>query len=880
MSNIFPRHVQQQRRAAAAAVAAAAAAASGVPPPLPQPTNDAATASTANTATTRTTAEALAEAVPGRRLPRKTRAELNTGNAQAERRERQAPLYDALEVPAPLAPSTEQATTKFEYDQFIKTRQVTRRYVHGADVDRNFDPENFDLLPDTGRNRQYKDRLRTDRLGLDKGQLPELEQELQAAIVVPTQMEWAQLQHDLANPDFIKDIRGDVIRPTTQLTEVERARRLNDAAAQKERQETLQRAFLEQTARLRDNPDFYTGLSDRVQQVAGGQVLADDDDESADGEESGREQQEAGNGAPGASATAPRVAPHEGENAPVPISTDEARQLLVHNPLTRLQHTMHRDFLMLPEVAHLWQLLFPLQLQQERHKRDYNAVEFIRAMNMCGAKYDSCVLLSVTEPLGQLVDQQWFAPYLDKESGRLGGAHEHYDEERRRTVLAVFKFFCVRRNKGNVGALSKYALHDDKRSNLLNTDAFDPNAVVNRSQQYTALNKGGLYDADNVDDNDTDDGTSEYGSLHEIRNLAKEFMFCIRVVCAVPAPPPPPPASAEDASGDREVAQVNNAADDDDNDYVSIEDQDFVLPATFRPPGIGAPPGEDATADDCVTVGPEHSLHLDDANDAGVRPNSVTARLDELQPTTFDDGDDDGAAPELSSEPREILVSDATALTTTTNSRTRGSGVQQSVAGTSTNTTSALFGGNAGSVSDGDDDDDDGGEEDDVVERRRARRVRGADITAFNNTERFGVRFEDVQHDEEDADEMASDASASFRMADADGDMPRGASLSMRAAAASSVAAAAAVDPFDVHSDDGDAVDAASDADSSAEQFRPDQTVTLDAAQARRLVGKWKAPDIMKKINQRYLTRLCVRAYAFYAVTLPVEATAVGSKKK
>jgi len=833
--------------------------------------------------------------------------------------------YDALETVAPLVPETDYITSKFEHDNFVKGRQVRTRYLHG-DKDREvFDAENFDLLEENPRTAAYKDRLRTERLGLDKGRLTELEQEKEAAIIVPTKLEWEQFMHDVHNPDFAAKIKSNVIKSNKKVSEVERVNELTDPKAQKQRKEKLAQAFAEHTRKTKENPDFYTGFTDynRKDDAAATSAQAkirqrhnnnddDDDDDDVNDKDAMRDD----NTLTSAEERRKAKKERENENTPVQISNEDARQLLAYNPLARLQSLMHKDFHMLPEVSQTWELLMPLQLKPEKYRQHYNAVEFLRAMNLCGAKYDGCVLLATPGRLAQLLDKGFYSNCF--EGDVLRSDHEHYDDEE--TVLAVFKFYLVRRSKDNVAALGKYALDDDDGTNLVNMDLFDPGRLLREQQQIARLNKPGLYDADNVAETNDDDGTSEYGSLHEIKDLQKEFMFCLRVVCVVP-------------HDDKQHTRV-----DDVEEFASVEDGDFVVPEVLQPPPTAAGEnnvgsgerlhlGGDDTFDEAITIGPEDQLGVESHSMAAALTSpmrSATNVVDNLQPSEFDD-DNGGGLIESSSGPREIIVSDATGLTNTSSNRMQQQQSRTSGTGNKSSSASLLFGGDAGSKSDADDDVDD----DDLVDRARqinyqskARRRHNQQRqqNLISQPERFGVRFEDIagsnlseDHNDNDDDDNANyEYQQQRRKKSAITDESEGELFIGRAAtrnnmfgsALASSAAAAATDgdvggvsgsnirhtkdkktKYETHTDDENSEreqfsHASLDDDSSANDVRPEEHLIIDAVEARRLVGVWKAPDIMSKINRRYLTKLCVRAFAYYAVSLPVTTSAVGKGKK
>ena len=366
-------------------------------------------------------------------------------------------------------------------------------------------------------------------------------------------------------------------------------------------------------------------------------------------------------------------------------------------------------------------------------------------------------------------------------------------------------------------------------------------------------------------------------------------MFCLRVVCVVPTDDTTNRRDKEDDSIDSEI-----------DEYASIEDGDFVLPE--HPPSSQFPADDAAAAangmaedpTDCITVGPDDDFTVrshhqnpaaggddDDGSGQSRAPLNVVERL---QRSEFADNDDDEAAPALSSEPREVLVSD-----TTTG---RGTNTRSSTAArrekSSASSNSELFGGDAGSKSDDDRDEEFGQNFDDDNEnhyqsKRRAvqqQQRRYPFNSLYYNTERFGMRPEDVDDNgllSQDDEMLERRFDERHPVQNPFAKPPQ--QFSAAVASGPSTTTTTTTNRYDVHTDDEKSKDDDDD-DSSLNEFLPEKQLTIDRTQAKRAVGDWKAPDFEKKINRQYLTKLCVRAFAYYAVSLPITASAVGNKKK
>lgn len=510
---------------------------------------------------------------------RKKRDQLTTANARAEKRDARPLTYDPFRVDAPLQPQTYMSTSAFKYDDFVGNRRYARRNLHG-DADNRFDAD-FHEPPAT-----YKAHLEAQPLDGLTDEDGAIEAEKEANLIAQPPEAIASLRQDLANKNFIHAIKGPVTRSTAPSRELERKQQLVEQAAAQTRQ--IETAFTK--ARDQD-PDFFTHLSGyelirrRISQNKDNdkalleaierelQALATrgtEDDDLIDEDELARQRAalEAERdeikrlAATEVAETGEMQEPDESQVAQ--IGDAEARQLLEPAPLLALHVTMRVQFLQLSEPAQIWRLLYPLVCQHETHRRHYNIVELVRAMSLRGAKYDGCVKVRTKRRLGPLLDRKFFGSFIDKTTGNLVGEHEHWHQGW--TTFVVFKFYLVRRNKANTEVLNKKAADTANASTSSKvappTDLTDEatNNMENRfdaQKRHMLLNKAGLYDSERRGD-DEDDGTDEYGSMHDIKYLDKENMFSMRLVCVEAQP-------SEEAEG-----------------YASMDDNDYELPAELH----------------------------------------------------------------------------------------------------------------------------------------------------------------------------------------------------------------------------------------------------------------------------------------------------------
>jgi hypothetical protein len=496
---------------------------------------------------------------------RKTRAQLSTATARAEVRDTAAPQYDPFEAAAPLQPTTYMSTSVFKYDDFVGQRRYARRHIHG-ETDNRFDADEHPAPA------SYRARLEAQPLTSYVDEDALIEDERAAALVDQPAEAIAALRNDLNNARFIDAIRGPVTRSAAPSTELARQRELAHAATKNAR--AVEAAFTE--ARDQD-PDFFTRLSgyelirrrmqhhkasdaaliaaiDNELDTLATRAQDDDDDIEAQRASLERERREL------ATADDDNPPDDDDETQIATIGVVEARQLLEKNPLVMLHKSMRIHFLQLAEAALVWHLLTPLTLQHEEHRAHYNVVELVRAMALRGAKYDGCIKVRTRHRLGALLDAEFFAPFLDDSAALIGG-HEHWSGHY--TTLVVLKFYLVRRNKLNTEVLAdKSAPLAGAPSELTDEATTNIDNHFDLHKRHMVLNKAGLYDADTArTDDDTDDGTDEYGSMHDIRHLEREFMFSLRVVCA--------------EAGDEQEDAVAG--------YASLDDNDYVLPREAVP---------------------------------------------------------------------------------------------------------------------------------------------------------------------------------------------------------------------------------------------------------------------------------------------------------
>lgn len=477
---------------------------------------------------------------------RKTIDQLNSATARVQR---PAGYRDYNPIEGDVVPLNPEVIV-CESEVNIGGQAVQRRYhslaMHGA-IDYHFDADDY---PATAA---YTARLEREPVDApDTGFDPLFEQELDArrALTQPPEA-ISDFRGDLADPEFVHRLTGDPIvphQPPLQVLHEQAKVTVTESLAK-----TAAGLMAESGARA----DFFAAqpeynLPGPLREAREREMLASQEAnfravlEQLDNElikvptgvnDTLRRQLEEertmlGLDQPPAPAPAPAAPTAAVANAKL-LSTEEARELFTVNPLALLPVEMRGNFMSMPEISAVWRLLYPYILQTERHRAHVNTVELVRGMALCGAKFDGCIRLSTHARIGDLLDRDFYGGSYDVNDRLLGG-HEHYDEVGGggRTTLAIFKFYVVRRSKENVALLSRAIEEQTKTSG--DRPATESRAANRASTQFLNLNAAGLLDLDGPMIDTESDGTEAEGTLHSIRYLAREFMFCIRVVCVEP----------------------------------------------------------------------------------------------------------------------------------------------------------------------------------------------------------------------------------------------------------------------------------------------------------------------------------------------------------
>ena len=529
-----------------------------------------------------------------KRTKRPKRSELTTATAQAERREPLPVQYNPLEQVAPVQPTASDAVARFRFDEFVDQRRYRRANPNGPSESR-LDADQWRATP------AYEQRLLSQPLDQYIAEDPLIDEEREAAYVEQPPEAIAQFRNDLHNPRLLALAKRGHMQSASPSSQLALQRQLANAPRNIQRQtadrllgafanadttrnaSTLQADKSPQAAKY-DGPDP-DNLFDRQEVLSDGpennahvrydadlfikknieaelnDLDAIDDEDEENGTDnaclrrellaelaeveariaSREESDDMSDSSEASSSTAQENGPNRSRSTVAAVGDMEARDLLQTNALIMLPAGMRSQFMQLAEASLIWQLLQPLILQHEEHKRHYNLVELVRAMALCGAKYAGLAHVGSELPLRELVDKKFYASFLDKKSGELLGGHEHCctDGGAAKTRFVVLKFYCVRRNKSNAAAIdgADFAesgattgkAADRHMSRLL--DRTDINEKVDARNKHTQLHREGLYDVDNRIEDAEDDGTDEYSTLHDIRYLDREFMFCMRLVC-------------------------------------------------------------------------------------------------------------------------------------------------------------------------------------------------------------------------------------------------------------------------------------------------------------------------------------------------------------
>lgn len=563
---------------------------------------------------------------------------LNTANARAERRDVMPASYDPFAAVAPVQPLISASSSTVRFDEVAATRTYYRANPQG-EAGIRFDPE---AHPITDAHRRRIGARQLDQY-TDFDML--IEEERDAALVEQPLEAQKDLQRTLANPQFIASIKGPVTRSGAPSGALQRKAALQRSKALRDQKllESFQRAATGEDAM---DPDFFTRLpgytaprknesateednrmmldaiDQELREVAEGDDNDDDDDDDNDKDddlierrkqlEKERAEIVAAIAKAAEEDAAAERAPLYRDDVTVPLITDlEAHQMLEINPLVALDKSLRTQFFQLAEPSQLWCTLMPLIQQHEHHRRHYNVVELIRAMNVCGAKYDGSIKMRARTRLGKLVDRSFYRSFLTRD-GHLSGGHEHCtvteatrdrDDDEESTTFVLFKFFLVQRTKdnsevmngtANAAATTAAASTTTATSitGLTNEEANDIDNVLGEHGAHSQLYKPGLYDADEAYEDIEDDGTDEYGSMHEIRDLQKHFMFSMRLVCVMappdcdadsdgyaslddgdfePEPQEPEPLSTEQTT---QRSSASRRMDEDDNDEEQEEEEE------------------------------------------------------------------------------------------------------------------------------------------------------------------------------------------------------------------------------------------------------------------------------------------------------------------
>lgn len=447
---------------------------------------------------------------------------LTTANSMMEGpREKPPPLYNPFDrkQAAPLDPEDFMGEAVFKYDDFLSTRAMPRRNIHGRSEDQ-FDPELLRPTP------AQLSKIQRHNFLEDVEEDPRLEEERGAAYVEQPPEVLAQLRADFKNPKFLAVLRRRVTR--AQVTEVDTGAADKSAATASASHKVRLRA----TAAAHDtadtsNPDFFTAAGqydgfnaqreERRRQEAADETLRRIFENDVEGVAIlAPEAHEARPPRP----DVPTPAPGEGESTL--LTKAQASKLLDVNPLRMLRLSARSDLMQLTDVSAVYRLLNSIMLQHEEHRQHFNIVELVREMNVRGAKYDGCVQMHTQNPLGALVDRQFYQSFFDASGERLVGGHEHTDASGF-TRLCVFKFYLVQRTAANAELLQVV----DERGRALQPLERE----VTADDDEMRLNRAGIYDID-LEDADADaNATDTYGSMHDIRFLQKEFMLSLRLVC-------------------------------------------------------------------------------------------------------------------------------------------------------------------------------------------------------------------------------------------------------------------------------------------------------------------------------------------------------------
>lgn len=544
------------------------------------------------------------------RAPRKAREELTSADISTSRRLEARREYNPLENEhIPLQPEVIVDESRFSFGGQVTTRRYNTLAMHGAD-DIHFDADDY---PATAEYRSRLEREGAIEPYSEFDLAVEPERAARRRLQQPPEAIDA-FRNDIANPEFINRMLHQSTvapqRPPLQVLHERAKAAMTESMVGRATDLMKTRASVGDTFAARPDYNLPAAVREaqeretRTAQEANFRIVLEQLDNELlraplgntqlrrQLEEERASMQRAATGTAAAAAPEAPAAPATPATSATLLTVEEAREFFTVQPLERLPVGMRGNFMSLPEISATWRLLYPFIVQTERHRTHVNAIELVRAMALCGAKYDGCVRLGTRARLGELLDRDFYANELNSSDGRLVGGHEHFDLSgvEQTTTLQVFKFYVVRRNKDNVALLDR-AIQEQTRASA-NKPADTASAANRNARDFMNLNPSGLLDLDLHTRDTESDGTEAQGNQHNIRYLAREFMFCVRVVCIEPpACDYPDDAAAEFYPSDADEPTVNNTnvgffaesekadSDDDNNDDVFERTDESTPPA-------------------------------------------------------------------------------------------------------------------------------------------------------------------------------------------------------------------------------------------------------------------------------------------------------------
>ncbi len=504
----------------------------------------------------------------------------------SSRREPAPLLYNPYEPDqrAPLQPEDFMSETRadgepltFRYDDFVSARRVFRRNLHGRSEDQ-FDPET--LKPTKAYLRKIKERDFVRDVDID----PALEEERDAAAFDQPPEVIEQFRKDITNPRFRAALGKTVVRGRKAQVEAETSTS-NTVPLPAPRIEIT--TLPESTS---SNPDFFT----KNQEYDGFSLHREREEQRRTAAEVLDRMLEDGDVPLGIDTPDKPADKKEAEDTG--LTTAQAQKLLGVNPLAMLRLSARSELMQLQDVNSVYRLLYPILLQHEKHRQHYNIIELVRELTLCGAKYDGCIQMHTATALRSLVDPVFYKSFL--RGGRLKGGHEHYGKDGT-TRFAVFKFYLVHRNAENAKLLQLV----DERGRSLAQQGHKVDDETNQPR----LNSAGVYDIDDDDIADEDiDATDTYSSMHTIKDLHREFMLSLRVVCIECD-------DTQESDHTADNSESSRGADDDDSTAsLTVEGGSVSLELDSTPNGVLDDGGEPETkmAREIGNCGPTEQLKI------------------------------------------------------------------------------------------------------------------------------------------------------------------------------------------------------------------------------------------------------------------------------